>query len=101
MRSRSVRMNLAGAVITMCAAALLSLGLFAGLARPAFGQGANQGSIQGTLTDPSGAVVPSATLTATNAATGIAFTTSSDANGLYTFLVVPARSEERRVGKEW
>ena len=90
MRSRRVRMNLAGAVMTMCAAALLSLGLFAGLAQPAFGQGANQGSIQGTLTDPSGAVVPGASLTATNAATGIAFTTSSDANGLYTFLVVPA-----------
>ena len=90
MRSRSVRMNLTGAVIMLCAAALLSLGLFAVLAQPAMGQGANQGSIQGTLTDPSGAVVPGASLTATNAATGIAFTTSSDANGLYTFLVVPA-----------
>lgn len=89
MRSRSEGRGLTGAVITLCVAVLLSLGMFAGLAQPALGQAANQGSIQGTLTDPSGAVVPSATLTATNAATGISFTTSSDANGFYTFLVLP------------
>ena len=59
------------------------------MARPAFGQGASQGSIQGTVTDQSGAAVPGVNLTATNAQTGISFTTTSDAEGLYTFLVVP------------
>ncbi|MGH9865336.1 MAG: carboxypeptidase regulatory-like domain-containing protein, partial [Candidatus Acidiferrales bacterium] len=59
------------------------------LARPAFSQGANQGSIQGTVTDQSGAAVPAVDLKATNTQTGISFTTVSDADGLYTFLVVP------------
>lgn len=59
------------------------------LAPAAFSQGANQGSIQGTVTDQSGAAVPGADLKASNTATGINFTTTSDANGLYTFLVVP------------
>ncbi|MGH9730623.1 MAG: carboxypeptidase-like regulatory domain-containing protein, partial [Candidatus Acidiferrales bacterium] len=59
------------------------------LTRMAFGQGANQGSIQGTITDQSGAAVPGVNLKATNAQTGISFATASDADGLYTFLVVP------------
>ena len=59
------------------------------LARMASGQGANQGSIQGTITDQSGAAVPAVNLKATNTQTGISFTTTSDADGLYTFLVVP------------
>ena len=57
--------------------------------RTAFGQGANQGSIQGTITDQSGAAVPGVGLKATNTQTGIGFTTTSNADGLYTFLVVP------------
>ncbi|MGH9728119.1 MAG: TonB-dependent receptor, partial [Candidatus Acidiferrales bacterium] len=59
------------------------------LAQAAFGQGANQGSIQGTLNDQSGAAVAAVDLKATNTQTGITFTTTSDADGLYTFLVVP------------
>jgi hypothetical protein len=59
------------------------------LTRMASGQGANQGSIQGTITDQSGAAVPAANLKATNTQTGISFTTTSDADGLYMFLVVP------------
>jgi hypothetical protein len=59
------------------------------LTRMAFGQGANQGSIQGTITDQSGAAVPGVNLKATNTQTGISFVTTSDADGLYTFLVVP------------
>ncbi|MFI5125711.1 MAG: carboxypeptidase regulatory-like domain-containing protein, partial [Candidatus Acidiferrales bacterium] len=55
----------------------------------ASGQGANQGSIQGTITDQSSAAVPAVNLKATNTQTGISFTTTSDADGLYTFLVVP------------
>src|SRR4029077_15335776 len=42
-----------------------------------------QGSIQGTVTDPSGAVVPGAKITITNKATGQIATTSSTSSGTY------------------
>jgi len=41
--------------------------------------------ISGTVTDLTGAVVPNATVTATNDATGIAYTTHSSATGTYAF----------------
>ncbi|MHB8754488.1 MAG: carboxypeptidase-like regulatory domain-containing protein, partial [Candidatus Acidiferrales bacterium] len=72
--------------ISVCLAAFV---LMLALARPLFSQGTNQGSIQGTVTDPSGAAVPGANLTATDTQTGISVTSASDADGLYTFLVVP------------
>src|SRR6476620_7961587 len=42
------------------------------------------GSIQGTVTDPNGAVVPNATITITNKATGQSIKTASTASGTYT-----------------
>jgi hypothetical protein len=45
----------------------------------------NTGSISGTVKDTTGAVVPQANIQATNAATGIAEKTLSDAAGAYTF----------------
>jgi hypothetical protein len=47
--------------------------------------------IEGTLTDPSGAIIPNATITATNATTGERQTLTTDANGHYTFNVPPGR----------
>ena len=41
------------------------------------------GSIQGSVTDPNGAVVPGATITITNKATGQASKTTSTASGTY------------------
>lgn len=41
--------------------------------------------ISGTVTDPSGAVVPGATVTATNEATGVAQTQVSSEGGLFSF----------------
>src|SRR5215469_3326748 len=41
--------------------------------------------ISGTVTDQTGAVVPNATVTATNDATGVAFTTHSSPSGTYAF----------------
>ena len=41
------------------------------------------GTISGTVTDASGAVVPTATVTVTNKATGIARVLAANANGLY------------------
>jgi Carboxypeptidase regulatory-like domain len=46
-------------------------------------------SIRGTVTDPTGAVISGATLTATNAGTGIHFTTTSNSSGAFTFLQLP------------
>src|ERR1700686_2556898 len=46
---------------------------------------ATTGSISGTLKDPSGAVIPGATVIATNTAMGIQNKTTTDAKGVYTF----------------
>lgn len=48
-----------------------------------------QGVITGTITDPSGAVVPDATVTITNTGTGVSQTTTTSANGAYRFPLVP------------
>ena len=54
----------------------------------AWSQG-NQGTLEGTVVDQSGASVPGAKLTATNNATAINFYSTSDSNGLFTFPVLP------------
>ncbi|MGH9586377.1 MAG: carboxypeptidase regulatory-like domain-containing protein, partial [Acidobacteriaceae bacterium] len=52
----------------------------------AFGQAisVNGGSIQGTITDQSGAIIPNATVTIKNPETGYTHTLHTDASGLYT-----------------
>jgi hypothetical protein len=47
------------------------------------------GSISGVVTDPSGAVVPDVSVTATNTQTGIQSTTKADAKGFYEFPALP------------
>lgn len=64
----------------MCACFLL---LFAGSA--AFGQ-AGRGSISGTVTDSSGAVVAGAQVVVVNQATGVKLHTTSSSAGLYSFI---------------
>src|SRR5260370_35012232 len=70
----------------------------------AVGQMTGSGTIQGTITDSSGAVVPQANVTAINVATGVQTTRPTTGAGLYVLSPLPAgeynRSEERRVGKE-
>lgn len=61
---------------------LLVLGVSC-LASGAMAQG--NGSIHGTVSDTSGAVVPGATVIATQASTGLEFKTTSGAEGAYTF----------------
>ncbi len=48
-----------------------------------------QGVITGTITDPTGAVVPNATVTITNAGTNISQTTTTGSDGSYRFSLVP------------
>jgi len=61
----------------------------------AFGQGTT--SLTGTVTDPSGAVVPAATLVLENVATGVSREVASDQNGSYNFaMVAPGLTVERQ-----
>ena len=41
------------------------------------------GSVRGTITDPTGAVIPNAKVTATNTATGVSSSTQTNGDGLY------------------
>jgi hypothetical protein len=71
---------------------VLSL-LFAGLA---LGQGP-VGTLNGTITDPAGSVVPGATVVATNAATGVETKTTTTSTGTYTLPYLPAGTYTLRV----
>lgn len=73
--------------LTLSACALL---LAAAL--PASAQNANSGEVKGTVTDVSNAVVPGATVTILNKATGVAITTSTNNDGLYDVPSVPPGS---------
>ena len=46
-------------------------------------------SITGTVTDPSGAVIPATKVTATNAGTNVSFVTNTNGEGLYNFPFLP------------
>src|SRR5215469_2922188 len=48
-----------------------------------------QGVITGTVTDPTGAVVPNATVTITNTGTNISQNTTTGSDGSYRFSLVP------------
>ena len=62
--------------------ACLSLVLFL-FTGEAYGQGGAAGTILGTVTDPSGAVVPNAKITITNTGTGVAKVTETTGAGDY------------------
>jgi hypothetical protein len=64
----------------------------------AWAQG-NQGAIEGTVVDSSGAAIPGVSLQVTNLATGASFRTSSDANGYFTFPVLPVGSYQLKAEK--
>src|SRR5215831_7471424 len=68
--------------------AILSFVLFA-VASQASAQGGNQGAIQGTVTDQTGAVVSAAELTATHTETGATFKTTSKEDGFFEFPLLP------------
>src|SRR6184192_421786 len=53
-----------------------------------------RGTILGTVTDPNGAVVPSATVKARNTGTGLERTATTDADGNYTIAELPIGTYE-------
>ena len=65
---------------------IVSLAIAATLAA----QIAGSGSIQGTITDPSGAVIPGATVVATNTATGVKTERQSTSAGVFVISPLPA-----------
>jgi hypothetical protein len=69
-------------------ALLLVLALILGSATYSWGQTIVTGGFTGTLTDPSGAAVPGATLTLKNAATGEVSTATTSDSGVYQFVLL-------------
>src|SRR4051794_29934923 len=57
---------------------------------PAFGQAGGTGGIQGTVTDPSGAVIAGATVSAANLATGVKTDRKTTDAGFFVLSVLPA-----------
>lgn len=66
-------------------AAVLCVGLLLFGTRPAWSQMASTGTVAGLVSDPSGAVVPAATVTLTDKATGHTTTTTTTSTGRYVF----------------
>ena len=77
--------------VARCLALLLAVG-------SAIAQVGGTGSIQGTVTDPSGAIVGGADVTATNVATGVGTSRKTTEAGFYVLPVLPAGGA-RIVGK--
>ena len=69
--------------VAYCIAFLAAAGM-------AFGQVGGTGSIQGTVTDPSGAVVAGASVTATNVATGVRTDRKTTDAGFFVLSLLPA-----------
>ena len=72
--------------------AALSLGFFLVLAATLHAQLGGSGSINGAVTDPSGAVVVGATVTATNTGTSIVQIQTTNGQGYYSFQSLPLGS---------
>jgi hypothetical protein len=75
------------ASLFVCLLAVCGLALLSGL--PLQAQSTSGGGIQGTVTDPKGAVVAKAQVTATNTDTGVAFTRQTTSTGLYSIAPLP------------
>ncbi|PYV21558.1 MAG: hypothetical protein DMG24_19210, partial [Acidobacteria bacterium] len=81
----------------VCLSLLGSTLILAGLC---FGQVQTTGTISGTITDATGAVVPGAKITVTNKATGLTQTTTTRDNGYYTIVNLPGGEYDVTAEKE-
>lgn len=64
---------------------ILLAALFVAIPGMAWGQARTEGQLSGTVTDPSGAMLPGATLTITEASTGFTTTVTATSSGAYVF----------------
>jgi hypothetical protein len=78
----------------------LLLCLFALVPTVLFSQSSSTGTVAGTVTDPSGAAVAAATVTLTDKATNIPRTASTNENGRYILVDVPAGTYDVTVSKQ-
>jgi hypothetical protein len=95
----NIRMREAGGFARFARITLLVVAALATLAGTAFAQGAGSATITGTLTDPSGAVVPDAAVVIQNTDTGIARNTQSNDAGIYVVPFLQPGHYEVRAGK--
>jgi hypothetical protein len=79
---------------------ILPLAVFLGTAFPVFAQGGNAGTVQGNVTDPSGAVIPNAAIRLHNDRSGLDRTATSDAQGQFTFSNLPFNTYHVSVGAD-
>jgi hypothetical protein len=68
---------------------LLLIVLLMGMISPAFGQTSSTGEIVGTVSDPSKAVIPQATISVANGETGFGRVSTTNAEGGYTIPLLP------------
>jgi len=80
--------------------AALCISMLLLVAAPDAGAQAGRGSISGLISDPTGAIVPGAKVTALNHATGIAQSTVSTAAGLYSFVSLNPGTYEVTASRE-
>src|SRR5271169_4964904 len=78
----------------------LFLCLFALVPSALFSQSSSTGTVAGTVTDPSGAAVAAAAVTLTDKATNIPRTASTNENGRYILVDVPAGTYDVTVSKQ-
>jgi len=74
--------------------------LLAGLAALGLCYAQDTGSIRGNITDPSGAAVPEAAVTAKNVQTGLTQTVKTSGDGVYTMLYLPVGNYSLSVEKQ-
>ena len=76
------------------------LSMFALLPSALFSQSASTGTVAGTVTDPSGAAIATATVTLIDKATNIPRAASTNENGRYIFVDIPAGTYDVSVSKQ-
>jgi len=90
MTSRPLQLKTAQDGLTFARSIFYSLAVSSLLAAPVIAQIGGSGSIQGVVSDPSGAVIPAANVLATNVATGTGAERQTTAAGFYVVSPLPA-----------
>ena len=76
-------------ILSLFALSLVTIAVSTATPDAAFAQSGNAGTIRGTVTDPSGAVIPGATVHLTNSVSGLDRSVTTDATGQFAISNVP------------